>query len=155
MQETKTLSTGLAFIGFTVIAVFAGAASATQTSMNSMLGRSIGDPIGAALWSFATGAVLLLAIYTCRGGNLSQENLGDAPAWSLFGGVMGAAMVFSTIVAAPRIGLMTSLSAIIIGQALVSLALDMSGMWDAPRTITGQRIAAVGLLLAGFWASRA
>jgi bacterial/archaeal transporter family-2 protein len=150
-----TLSSGFAFLTFAGIAFLAGAASAAQTTMNAMLGRSIGDPVGAALWSFATGAAIVLVIYLLRGGNLSQQSLSTAPAWSLFGGAMGAAMVLSVIVTAPRIGLMTALTAIILGQAVVSMVLDATGFWGEPKAISAQRLTAIGLLIAGFWASRA
>jgi bacterial/archaeal transporter family-2 protein len=148
------MSSHAVVVVFGLVAFLAGLASALQTTMNSTLGRSLGDPVGAALWSFATGTIVVVVIYVLRGGSLSQASLGQAPLWSLFGGIMGAMMVLAVIMAAPRIGLMTALSAIILGQAIMSMVLDAVGVWGEPRAISMQRLAAVGLLLAGFWASR-
>jgi bacterial/archaeal transporter family-2 protein len=149
-----SVSSQAALVLFGLLAFVAGLASALQTTMNGALGRSIGDPVGAALWSFATGTVVVVLIYVLRGGGLSQASLAQAPPWSLLGGVMGAVMVLSVIIAAPRIGLMSALLAIILGQAIMSMMLDAAGIWGEPRAITTQRMVAIGLLIAGFWGSR-
>jgi bacterial/archaeal transporter family-2 protein len=149
------MSGSAALIVFSLVAFLAGLASALQTTMNGTLGRSIGDPVGAALWSFVTGTIVVLVIQVLRGGSLTQASFAQAPVWSLFGGVMGAVMVLGVIVAAPRVGLVTTLAAIILGQVVMSMALDAFGIWGEPRAVTPQRMAAVGFLIAGFWASRA
>jgi bacterial/archaeal transporter family-2 protein len=139
---------------FGFIAFVAGLASALQTTMNSALGRSIGDPVGAALWSFGTGTIVVVFIYVLRGGNFTQASIGGAPVWSLLGGFMGAVMVLSVIIAVPKVGLVTALITIVLGQVVMSMVLDAFGLSGQPRAISLQRVAAVGLLLAGFVASR-
>jgi bacterial/archaeal transporter family-2 protein len=140
---------------FGTIAVLAGVASALQTTMNAALGRSLDDPITAALWSFVTGAAVMVAIYMVRGGNLTSQSLSSAPLWSLFGGAMGCLMVLSVIIAVPRIGLMTALIAIALGQSIASIAFDALGVLGQPKAVSPQRVAALFCLLIGFWASRA
>jgi bacterial/archaeal transporter family-2 protein len=162
--EPFPMSSHATLLAFGLVAFVAGVASALQTTMNGALGRAIGDPVGAALWSFATGTIVVLVIYVLRGGSLSQASLGQAslgqaslgqaPQWSLFGGVMGAVMVLGVIYAAPRIGLTTALIAIILGQAVMSILLDAAGVWGEPKAVTAQRLTALGLLIAGFLASR-
>jgi Putative inner membrane exporter, YdcZ len=94
MTMTSMLFAGVAFL--------AGVASACQSHMNGALGRSISDPVGAALWSCASGTVLVLCLYLWRGGNLSFQNMGNTPGWAMFGGLMGLPMVLGVIMAVPK-----------------------------------------------------
>jgi bacterial/archaeal transporter family-2 protein len=89
-----------------------------------------------------------------QGGNLSLDGIASAPSWSLLGGVLGAAMVLGVTVTAPQIGLLTTLCAVVLGQALTALVFDAIGVWGEPQSITITRLAAVSLMLAGFWVSR-
>jgi bacterial/archaeal transporter family-2 protein len=140
---------------FAGIAVLAGIASACQTHMNGTLGRSISDPLGAALWSFGSGTVVILCIYLWRGGNLSPQNLGATPGWALLGGLMGFLMVIGVTTAVPRLGLLTTIAALVLGQAIMALALDALGGWGTGQTVSLQRLAAIGLITFGLVLSRA
>jgi bacterial/archaeal transporter family-2 protein len=143
-----------AYFMLMLVALGAGIASAMQSTMNGALGRAIGDPVAAALWSFLSGSAVMLVIYGVKGGNLSLDGIASAPPWSLLGGALGAAMVLGVAVAAPQIGLLTTLCAVVLGQALTALVLDAVGIWGEPQGITATRLVAVSLMLAGFWASR-
>jgi bacterial/archaeal transporter family-2 protein len=147
----STIFPPLLFLG---VAVVAGAASACQTYMNGTLGRSIGDPIGAALWSFGSGTILVLGVYLWRGGNLSIQTLAATPAWAMFGGMMGMLMVVGVTAAAPKLGLLTTIAALVLGQAIMALALDAFGGWETGQSISFQRLAAVAMITVGLVLSR-
>jgi bacterial/archaeal transporter family-2 protein len=151
-QIMSTMMTPMLFAG---IAFLAGVASACQSHMNGALGRSISDPVGAALWSFATGTLLVLCLYLWRGGNLSLQNLGTTPGWAMFGGLMGLLMVLGVITAVPKVGLFTTVAAVVLGQAIMAIVLDALGCWGAGQSISAQRLAAVGLITFGLVLSRA
>ncbi|MGL5363613.1 MAG: DMT family transporter [Bosea sp. (in: a-proteobacteria)] len=147
----STTMTPLLFAG---IAVLAGIASACQTHMNGTLGRSISDPVGAALWSFGSGTVMLLCIYLWRGGNLSLQSLEMTPGWAMLGGLMGFLMVLGVTTAVPNLGLLTTIAAVVLGQAIMALVLDALGGWGAGQTISVQRLAAVAMITFGLVLSR-
>jgi bacterial/archaeal transporter family-2 protein len=144
-------STHLLFAG---VAVMAGIASACQSHMNGTLGRSMSDPVGAALWSFVSGTILIACVYLWRGGNLSLQNLSLAPSWAIFGGFMGLLTVLGIIFAVPKVGLFTTIAAVVLGQAVTALVLDAFGFWGHGQSITLQRLCAVALILAGFVMSK-
>jgi bacterial/archaeal transporter family-2 protein len=146
MTMTPMLFAGVAFL--------AGVASACQSHMNGALGRNISDPVGAALWSFASGTVLALCLYLWRGGNLSLQNLGTTPGWAMFGGLMGLLMVLGVITAVPKVGLFTTVAAVVLGQAITALALDALGCWGTGHTVSLQRLAAVAMITFGLMLSR-
>jgi bacterial/archaeal transporter family-2 protein len=139
---------------FAGVAVLAGIASACQTHMNGTLGRSISDPVGAALWSFGSGTVLILCVYLWRGGNLSLQNLVTTPGWAMFGGLMGFLMVLGVTTAVPKVGLLTTVAAVVLGQALMALVLDTISGWGTGQTVSLQRLAAVGMITLGLVLSR-
>ncbi|MGL4635263.1 MAG: DMT family transporter [Beijerinckiaceae bacterium] len=143
--------TSLLFAG---VAVFAGIASACQTHMNGTLGRSIGDPVGAALWSFASGTILVLAIYIWRGGNLTMQSLVMTPGWAVLGGLMGALMVLGVTMTVPRIGVLTTVAAVVLGQAVMALALDAMCSPSAAHALSLQRIMALIMITSGLVLSR-
>ena len=101
--------------------------------------------------SFAVGMLALtaLALVLIRAWPAPQR-LGAAPWWVWVGGVLGAAYVASTVAAAPRLGAVALVAAVVAGQAICSVVLDRFGAVGFPEhPITAGRIVGLVLVVAG------
>ncbi|SMB82541.1 transporter family-2 protein [Pasteurella testudinis DSM 23072] len=119
---------------FYLIAFAAGLALATQAAINSQLAKAVGSqPVAAALISFFTGTLVLLAI-TLAKANLSEIwlNLPQQQWWKWTGGTLGALVVFTTIMLAPKVGVSNMLFFIIIGQLIMAMLIDHYGLIHMP-----------------------
>jgi transporter family-2 protein len=138
----------LLFVG---LALMAGAILPMQVGMNATLRQSVGSPIWASLTSFSVGT-LCLGIYALLS-RLAVPSIGmlsAAPAWSWFGGMIGAMYVTLSIVLAPKLGSATLISATIAGQMLASVLIDHFGwLGFSPHPVGVERLLGVMLLFAG------
>ncbi|QYM95618.1 DMT family transporter [Dickeya ananatis] len=118
-----------------LIAFAAGLGITLQTTVNSQLARGLGgDPVTAALFSFAAGAFSLGLYSLLRGGLFtSLAVIPSQPLWSLTGGLIGACALFSYVVLAPKIGFSALLGLAIAGQLLSSQVIDHFGLLGAIR----------------------
>ncbi|TNH02026.1 DMT family transporter [Testudinibacter sp. TR-2022] len=119
---------------FYLIAFAAGLALATQAAINSQLSKAVGEqPVVAALISFFTGTLLLLFI-TLSKANLSEIwfNLPHQPWWKWIGGPLGAMVVFTTVLLAPKVGVSNMLFFIIVGQLIMAMLIDHYGLISMP-----------------------
>ncbi len=97
-----------------LLAVIGGMTLAAQGQINGGLGKKIGIIEGSFV-SFAVGTLALLFILLFFGnGNISA--VGTVPKWQLIGGLLGAFFVMVQIMVVPKIGVSTTLIAVIIGQ---------------------------------------
>ena len=136
---------------YLALAALAGAALPLQAGVNAQLATWVGGPIRASAVSFAVGTVVLaaLALALVKAWP-APARLGDAPWWVWVGGALGALYVASTVAAAPRLGAVTLVAAVVAGQALASLVLDHFGVAGFPEhPITPGRIVGLALLVAG------
>lgn len=136
---------------YLALGVFAGMCVCMEISLNSLLGRHVGV-LRSALAPFITGIVALLAIlFFVTGDRLgsSQEWL-KAPWYSLFGGIFAAAFVAINIFIVPKVGIAAGLSAVIVGQLLLSMIWDAFGCFGLQCIpISLPRILGVVFLLVG------
>lgn len=139
------------------IAFAAGTGISIQTAINSQLAEAIGDRIAAALFSFATGTVILAALALCTGGlGAAAAALPAQPLWRLSGGIFGAGFMLAAVVLAPRIGLANLLVLVLAGQLVFSLAIDHFGLLGvivrhvSPIKLAGATIMLAGVLLTVF-----
>lgn len=140
---------------YVVFALVAGVGLASQAAINSQLSKVVaGQPLIAALISFATGTLALLAICLLKT-NLWEglQNLAGQPFWKFIGGPLGALVVFTTIFLAPKVGITNMLFFIIIGQLVAAMIIDHFGLIYMPvREVTvwkmvGMLVVMGGLLL--------
>lgn len=136
---------------FLLIALIAGACMPTQAGVNAQLARWTRDPALAALFSFAGGTLTLLVVCLIRRTPLPEfASIGQTQPWHWVGGMLGALVVTSSVVLAPRIGAATLMALLITGQLLASVALDHYGLIGYEvRSINVPRLVGVLLLLAG------
>ena len=129
----------------------AGAGVAVQAVINSRLRFILGEPIWAASTQFAIGlAALVLVAVVTRTALPPAGALARVPWWMWTGGLFGAAFIFMTVVATPRLGAALMLTAVIVGQLAAALVIDHYGLLGAPVIpISTTRVVGVLLLVGG------
>lgn len=128
----------------------AGCMIAMQSPINAALSRNIGA-LEAALFSFA-GGFLALAAATALFGKGSLIKAVTAPIWQWSGGILGALMVLATIVSVPRIGVLSTALAMIVGNMAMAAFIDNYGWFGVPVTPFGmRRLVGFCLVLAGLY----
>lgn len=135
-----------------IIAFAAGLGITLQTTLNSQLARGLGgDPVTAALFSFAAGAFSLAIFSLLRGGLVSSlAAILSQPLWSLAGGLIGACALFSYVVLAPKIGFSALLGLAIVGQLLSSQVIDHFGLLGTTvRSVSLIKLGGTLVMLAG------
>ena len=131
--------------------VAAGGLVAAQAPANNVLSKSLGT-FGAASVNFLLGTVCVLAITFAFAGGFSGEDGAETPAWYywLIGGVGGAVIVVTTLVAVRELGAGGVTAAVIAGQLTLSVVLDRMGVLGLEeRAITWDKIFGIALLAAG------
>ena len=129
-----------AWFGFLVAALIAGAAIPGQGRVNSELATEVDDPFLAALISFGTGLLLMLAIafLTPRGRRSLAEvrpalRRGEVRWWYLLAGFVGGYFVLTQSLTIGVIGVAVFTVAVVTGQTLGGLLWDRVGLGPAGR----------------------
>lgn len=122
------------FFVYLIIALAAGVALATQSAINTQLAKAMsGEAVIATFISFAVGTIVLFFIAwvkTDLWGNLST--IPSQPWWKLIGGILGAIVVFTTVLLAPKLGITAMLFFIIVGQLITATTIDHFGLIGMP-----------------------
>lgn len=139
------------FFVYLIIALAAGVALATQSAINTQLAKAMNDEaVIATFISFAVGTIVLFFIAwvkTDLWGNLST--VPSQPWWKLLGGVLGAIVVFTTVLLAPKLGITAMLFFIIVGQLITAATIDHFGLIGMPiREVNITKL--IGLIIVAF-----
>lgn len=139
------------FFVYLIIALAAGVALATQSAINTQLAKAMsGEAVIATFISFAVGTIVLFFIAwvkTDLWGNLSA--IPSQPWWKLIGGVLGAIVVFTTVLLAPKLGITAMLFFIIVGQLITATTIDHFGLIGMPiREVNITKL--IGLIIVAF-----
>ena len=139
------------FFVYLIVALAAGVALATQSAINTQLAKAMsGEAVIATFISFAVGTIVLFFIAwvkTDLWGNLSA--IPSQPWWKLIGGVLGAVVVFTTVLLAPKLGITAMLFFIIIGQLITATTIDHFGLIGMPiREVNITKF--IGLIIVAF-----
>ena len=139
------------FFVYLIIALAAGVALATQSAINTQLAKAMsGEAVIATLISFAVGTIVLFFIAwvkTDLWGNLST--VPSQPWWKLIGGILGAVVVFTTVLLAPKLGITAMLFFIIVGQLITAATIDHFGLIGMPiREVNITKF--IGLIIVAF-----
>ena len=139
------------FFVYLIIALAAGVALATQSAINTQLAKAMsGEAVIATFISFAVGTIVLFFIAwvkTDLWGNLSA--IPSQPWWKLIGGVLGAIVVFTTVLLAPKLGITAMLFFIIVGQLITAATIDHFGLIGMPiREVNIMKL--IGLIIVAF-----
>ena len=139
------------FFVYLIIALAAGVALATQSAINTQLAKAMsGEAVIATFISFAVGTIVLFFIAwvkTDLWGNLST--VPSQPWWKLIGGILGAVVVFTTVLLAPKLGITAMLFFIIVGQLITAATIDHFGLIGMPiREVNIMKL--IGLIIVAF-----
>ena len=139
------------FFVYLIIALAAGVALATQSAINTQLAKAMsGEAVIATFISFAVGTVVLFFIAwvkTDLWGNLST--VPSQPWWKLIGGILGAVVVFTTVLLAPKLGITAMLFFIIVGQLITAATIGHFGLIGMPiREVNITKF--IGLIIVAF-----
>ena len=139
------------FFVYLIIALAAGVALATQSAINTQLAKAMsGEAVIATFISFAVGTIVLFFIAwvkTDLWGNLST--VPSQPWWKLIGGILGAVVVFTTVLLAPKLGITAMLFFIIVGQLITATTIDHFGLIGMPiREVNITKF--IGLIIVSF-----
>jgi bacterial/archaeal transporter family-2 protein len=138
------------------LAFVAGAVLPLQAGINSQLKGYAGSAVMSAFISFLVGTVALFAMTIgLRLPWPALSVLAQAPWWAWTGGLLGAVLVYLSIVLAESLGAAVMVALIITGQMVVSLILDHYGLVGYARhPINPARVLGTVLLLAGVFLIR-
>ena len=139
------------FFVYLIIALAAGVALATQSAINTQLAKAMsGEAVIATFISCGVGTIVLFVIAwvkTDLWGNLSA--IPSQPWWKLIGGVLGAIVVFTTVLLAPKLGITAMLFFIIVGQLITAATIDHFGLIGMPiREVNITKF--IGLIIVAF-----
>ena len=139
------------FFVYLIIALAAGVALAMQSAINTQLAKAMsGEAVIATFISFAVGTIVLFFIAwvkTDLWGNLST--VPSQPWWKLIGGILGAVVVFTTVLLAPKLGITAMLFFIIVGQLITATTIDHFGLIGMPiREVNITKF--IGLIIVAF-----
>jgi transporter family-2 protein len=134
-------------------AVFAGGLLPFQAGANARLADDLPTRVHGTLVNFLVGGLILLVVTTVVGWKgFSLSRVSAAPWWAWVGGFIGATYVSMGIFVAPKVGTVTLLGAVLVGQVTGSLVVDHFGLVGiSPRPVSLARIGGVALLLVGMY----
>jgi transporter family-2 protein len=130
-------------------AVVCGALVAVQARINGELGEDLRDALLAALVSFGSGLIAVLAVVLARRpARAAWSRVKDVPWWTRLGGIGGASLVAVGAYAAPRIGVALLTVGLVAGQTTGGLLADKVGLAPGGRhPLTGPRVVGAALCL--------
>jgi transporter family-2 protein len=137
----------------TAAALVAGASVSIQTSINGHVSVLVGSPVLATAVNHGSaliaGFIVALSIGSFpRAWRSLRANRAQLRWWWWFGGLLGFAGVFTVILAAPAVGLVTIAVAITLGQLAGSVIADSGGLGPGGRRrLTPLRLAGIGVAL--------
>ena len=133
------------------MAFVAGSLLSIQAAVNSQLGKTLGQqPLMAAFVSFLIGTIFLFVIVMAKGQIGSLALMPQQAWWKWTGGLMGAFLVCSSIIVAPKVGVANMLLFIIIGQLLAGLIIDHYGLLNMPiKPIDVSKIVGILVMIVG------
>jgi bacterial/archaeal transporter family-2 protein len=134
-----------------LITVAAGGLVAAQAPANNVLSERVGT-WGAVSVNFLVGTICVLTVTFALAGGFGGEEGARTPPWFywIFGGVGGAAIVVTTLVAVRELGAGGVTAAVIAGQLALSVVLDRLGVLGLDeRAVTWEKVLGIALLIAG------
>ncbi|WPC05425.1 DMT family transporter [Pseudomonas benzenivorans] len=135
-----------------LISLLAGMAVPLQAGTNSQLAAVAGHPFWATTISLVVSMLAIAVVMLVL--KMPRPNMADlqaAPWWAWLGGVAGVFYITVALFMAPRLGAVTFIMSVIVGQLLVSLIIDYFGLVGLPRQeISMQKLVGVLIVIVGF-----
>lgn len=109
------------------VAFLIGVMLPVQAGVNAQLRTQLGNPLLAALASFAVGTVALALVALVTRARFSGTPFTAIPWYQWTGGLLGAFYIAAAVVLAPRLGAAALIATVVAGQMIASLVLDTRG----------------------------
>jgi bacterial/archaeal transporter family-2 protein len=136
--------------------VLIGTIMTAQTPVSAGLQRQLGGPVPAVALCFAVGFGVLTGIAMLPGGGDSVSEIPRLPVPLLVIGCLTAWYVLSAIWGVSTMGVLTLMSALILGQMTAAYFIDSTGVLGIEvNEVTPKRVATAGLVMAALILSRA
>ena len=141
----------LRFLFLVLFAAIGGAAITVQAGLNGQVSRTLGHPLWATLVSLTVSVISILPMLVIfRVGMPNFAAISGTPWWIWIGGALGAFFITAALMAAPQLGAVTFIAAVVMGQLIVSLFLDQFAIAGFPeRPISLLRVLGVCFVIAG------
>ena len=135
-------------LGLVMIVVMGGVAVAVQAQLMGVMDRGLGTMESVFITYVVGGVLIALVIALYRGGNLLQWP--GMPWYTILSGVFGLVIVGSIGYAAPRMGVVPTLTLLAAAQFIVGALIDHFGLMGAEvRPINPTKIGGMALMLLG------
>lgn len=153
MALMASIKTPLAILA----ALIAGILVSVQSRVNGGLGLALEDGVGAALYSFTSGWILI-AIFTAlsktgRTGVMRIAQLlktRELPLWMIFGGAFGGFLVMTQGLAAGSLGIALFTVAVVAGQGISGILIDSRGWLGVEkRKLNSARVIGAVIVITG------
>jgi transporter family-2 protein len=133
-----------------LLAVIAGVAGSVQVAVMSKLGDRVGV-FGALAWATGLTAVLALALLLVARQSLTPfVEAARQPVWLWSGAIMSLIIVLAITVAGSRIGVIATVSVLLVGQFAAGAVIDQYGLLGADRVpVNWIRVLGIALLAVG------
>ncbi len=135
-----------------LLSLLAGFAVPLQAGTNAKLGNLLGYPLWATAVSLLVSLVALIGVIIIL--NAPRPNLAavqQGPWWIWMGGVAGVFYITAALLMAPRLGALNFLMAVLVGQLIVSVAIDYFGLIGFPKqSININKLTGVIVVIGGF-----
>lgn len=133
-----------------LIAIAVGAGLSIQVGLNMQVGRALGSPLWAVIVNFVVGLAALLCLALTSNTRPTWAGASQLPSGVWLAGLLGAAYVCCVTVLGPRIGALTLLGLLLLGQLAAAMLIDHFGILGFPRhVITAPRLIGAALLMLG------
>lgn len=137
-------------ITWIIIALLSGAFLPLQGGLNSRLGKTIESPVYASLFSFAVGAITLIAYCFITKQHAQWPALKTAPVYLWVGGVLGAFYVTAIIFTFSRLGPALTFGLVIAGQMVMSVLLDhFNVLVSQQHPVNAWKVIGIALIISG------
>ena len=128
-----------------------GAALSLQPPINTVMARTVGNPLLASSISIAISLAFVITVWLAfsRGaGDLSRLTL--LPWWVTLGGVIGVFFVLGGVTISREMGIALFFVCVVAGQLVGSTLVDQFGAFGSPqKPITMLKLAGIALVLLG------
>ncbi len=136
---------------FFVLVALGGAGLTIQMAWNARLRTATGSPILATIISIIVSFLSLVLVWvsgvTDRG---TIPAFNSVPKWAWFGGVFAVYYLVASLIAIPKLGAAAVFSLVIAGQVIAALILDSTGAFGVARiSLSMSRVLGAALLLIG------
>ncbi len=142
----------MTLLPFILLSLFAGFAVPLQAGTNAKLGNLLGHPLWATAVSLLVSlAVLILIIIVTKAPRPNLAAIQEGPWWIWMGGVAGVFYITVAFLMAPRLGALNFIMAVLVGQLVVSIAIDYFGLMGFPKqSLNINKVVGAVVVIGGF-----